>query len=142
MIARPVIVAYASPTAPLKYSLEVSQDETPVRGNAMASGDADDDREVEDAILNRLDGGDVWAWAFVTVAARLPAGPKQPDWVGKASLGGCSYKDEEEFRRDDYCSQLEHEAFEDLLRNVRFAKKRGEAASALLAEIPGSEEEV
>ena len=39
----------------------------PVEGNASASGDDAFDREVEHNILCRIQQGDVWAWAMVTV---------------------------------------------------------------------------
>ena len=66
---------------------------TPVRGNAMASGDDAIDKAVEDAILQRLEQGDTWAWAAVTVTVA---------WAGisaSAYLGCCSYADEADFRQ-------------------------------------------
>ena len=39
----------------------------PVEGNACASGNDAFDHEVERDILSRLQQGDLWAWAAVTV---------------------------------------------------------------------------
>ena len=77
-----------------KIVVDAEQDDARVRGNAMASGDDDLDRQVEDKIIDRLDRGDVWAWAQVTVRAT---------WRGleaKEYLGCCCYEDEEDFRKN------------------------------------------
>jgi hypothetical protein len=82
------------------------QDEIPVRGNALASGDDEEDRKYEDEILERLDNGDVWAWADVEVHVTLPDGR-----TGACRLGGCSYKDEADFKQDGgYYEDLVNEA--------------------------------
>lgn len=49
------------------WTLTAEVDSTPVHGNASATGDEDADRKYEDYILRRLDRGDEWAWACVTV---------------------------------------------------------------------------
>lgn len=66
-------------------------DDIPVRGNAMASGDDIYDKEVEDEIISRLNNGDVWAWANVTITASWSG------LYGSDNLGGCSYKNEDDF---------------------------------------------
>lgn len=75
------------------FEIEVHQDDTPVRGNALASGDEDEDRACEDEILRRLDQGDVWAWACVRVIATCEGFRGESSW-----LGGCSYRSERDFR--------------------------------------------
>lgn len=93
--------------------LRVEPDSEPVRGNALASGDDALDREVEDQIIARLDGGDVWAWAFVTVEARYAG------LVGKDHLGACSYNDEKDFRTPGgYFDDMKAEALADLQRQI------------------------
>lgn len=87
--------------------LIATQDDTPVRGNAIASGDDKFDRKVEDEILERLDNGDVWAWAQVEVQATLPDGR-----TGSAYLGCSSYEDEADFKRGGYYDQMIDEAVE------------------------------
>lgn len=74
------------------YLLWIEKDYTPVRGNAMASGDDKLDREVEDEILARLGRGDTWAWASVDVEARHNDGR-----IGRDSLCGCNYRDTADF---------------------------------------------
>lgn len=102
----------------IEYTLEVEQDDIPVRGNAFSSGDDAEDRRVEDEILARLDDGDVWAWASVCVVAR--AGSVE----GRAYLGGCSYRDEKEFcQPGGYYAQLKAEALADLERKVAEAAR-------------------
>ena len=77
-----------------EISIHVTQDDCPVRGNAMASGDDDLDREVENMILARLDNGDVWAWASVEVRAEF-RGLQASDY-----LGACSYRNQRDFKRN------------------------------------------
>jgi hypothetical protein len=88
-----------------------TQDDTRVRGNALASGDEEEDRRYEDMILERLDAGDVWAWAQVEVQASLPDGR-----TGSAYLGGCSYDDENNFKEGGYYEDLIAEALIDAER--------------------------
>ena len=93
--------------------LIVEQDDTPVRGNAIASGDDEEDRKYEDLILARLATGDVWAWAQVEVQVTLPDGR-----TGSARLGGCSYKDEADFKEPGgYYRDLIDGAIEDAESN-------------------------
>src|SRR4051812_45365254 len=65
----------------------------PVRGNALASGDDDEDRKYEEEILRRLGNGDPWASCVVVVTATWNG------FAGRAALGGCSYRD-----RADFCT--------------------------------------
>jgi hypothetical protein len=76
------------------YNVRINaiQDDLPVRGNCIATEDKEFDKTVEDEILERLDNGDVWAWADVEVQATLPDGR-----TGSAYLGGCCYEDEADF---------------------------------------------
>lgn len=95
--------------------LIATQDDTPVRGNAIASGDDEEDRKYEDLILARLATGDVWAWAQVEVQATLPDGR-----TGSAYLGGCCYKDEADFKE---CGGY----YEDMIADALCDAERGEA---------------
>lgn len=91
----------------------------PVKGNACVSGDDGFDREVEQHILERLDQGDVWAWA--TVAVIVAWGP----FKGSAYLGCCSYTDEEDFRQPGgYYEDMVAEALDELNRAVQDAYQR------------------
>ena len=99
----------------------------PVEDNASASGDDDFDRKVEHTILCRLQQGDIWAWAAVTVVVRW--GP----FEGISHLGCCSYLDEKDFRQPGgYFDDMVNEALEELNRKVNEAyqqiKERKKAA--------------
>lgn len=108
----------------IRYQIEIEQDDIPVRGNAIASGDNSTDKAVEDGIIERLDNGDTWAWCSVCVVAE--AGGTE----GRAYLAACSYKDEEDFRSGGYYEQMQEEAKEDLMEQLRRAKKTLEEIEA------------
>lgn len=113
-----------------KVALRTEWDETPVRGNALASGNDDLDRETEDEILARLDRGDIWAWCLVIVTA---------DWEafrGEATLGCCCYEDEADFKKGGYWEDLQKEALSDLNAQVVAAYAKIEP----LVEYRGTEE--
>ncbi len=96
------------------YELEADFDDLPVRGNALASGDDAEDKRVEDEIIERLNNGDVWAWASVKVTAR---------WKGLEGtnyLGGCSYVDEKDFKSPGgYYEDMKAEALADLKDTIK-----------------------
>lgn len=95
------------------YTIHVSEDDTPIRGNALASGNSDIDRECEEAIIRRLNNGDVWAWAFVRVTAQAIVNGVL--YTGEDCLGGCSYKNEADFKQPgDYYDDMKHVALENL----------------------------
>lgn len=100
------------------FRVDVEQDDTPVRGNALASGDEAEDRACENEIERRLDRGDVWAWACVTVVAEWGG------FRGTASIGGCSYADEADFKSDAYYLDLRDEALDDLNATIADTHKR------------------
>jgi hypothetical protein len=50
-------------------TFSIEQDDTGVRGNYVCTDDAEQDRADEDAILERLDAGDVTAWCGIIVTA-------------------------------------------------------------------------
>lgn len=98
---------------PAVFTVHVEQDETPVRGNALASGDDAVDRECEDEILARLRDGDVWAWACVEVRAT------RGDFHASTYIGGCTYDDEADFRECAYFEELCKEALSVLDEKLR-----------------------
>ena len=88
-------------------------DHIPVEGNACASGDDDFDREVEHNILCRLQQGDIWAWAAVTVVVTWGS------FEGRDHLGCCSYADENDFRQPGgYFDDMVFEALDELNRTI------------------------
>lgn len=101
------------------FSLSAKQSDIPVRENAMVSGDAENDRRYEDEIISRLDDGDVWAWADVTVTCYWNG------FVGTASLGGCCYEDEEDFcKPGGYFDDLKVEAHLNMCHKIEDAFRR------------------
>ncbi len=92
----------------LNIEIDIEQDDTRVRGNAMASGDDAFDKKVEDEIIERLDAGDTWAWAQVTVRIEF-CGHCAEDY-----LGGCSYADELDFKRGGYYIDMIRRCIADL----------------------------
>ena len=89
-------------------TVTADQDDTPVRGNAMDSGDAVFDKQCEDEIIARLEH-DVWAWASVTVIVKLKLKTsvfEERDYLGAV----CCYKDKEEF--------LAGEDYQDMVSNA------------------------
>lgn len=92
-----------------KITVHAEQDDMPVRGNALASGDDAQDKRVEDDIIERLDSGDVWAWASVEVRGT---------WNGleaSAYLGCCCYEDESDFcKPGGYFPQMRDEVIDEL----------------------------
>lgn len=87
-----------------------------VRGNAVSSGNAEYDREVEDGIMEDLDRGNVWAWCTVVVSANWNG------YEGKAYLGCCSYKSRDDFiANSGYYEQMKDEALAELQREVEEA---------------------
>jgi len=98
--------------------LYVEQDHIPVRRNALASGDDAEDKAYEDAILERLDAGDVWAWAQVEVRASYA------DVDGADYLGACSYEDEDDFRQPGgYFDDMRERALDQLALELETAWK-------------------
>lgn len=99
------------------FTLEVEQDDQPVRGNAMVSGEDELDKKYEDEILERLNSGDVWAWASVCVTAH---------WKGINGvdcLSGCCYKNEEDFKKEGmYYEQMKKQAYDDLISKIEALK--------------------
>lgn len=106
-------------------------EDTPVRGNVMASGNAALDREAENEVLARLDAGDVWAWCSVRVEAVFMVGTAA--YKGEACLGCCSYQSEEDFTAlGGYYDDLCNEALADLNRVLRNTVEKTTALQAAL----------
>jgi len=112
------------------YRIEVDYEEEAVRGNAVSSGDLEFDRQVEDEILARMAAGDVWAWAQVTMIAEYEG------FRGSDVLGGCSYKDENDFKRDGgYYEDMKTSALADLKSTLKARIEQGWAAQHALDNL-------
>lgn len=120
----------------VRYEWSYQQDDTPVRGNAMSSGDDAADRAYEDSILAALDRGEDWQWALVEVRAIVELDGQT--FMGSTCMGGCSYATEAELKRDtfdddDKIYRLKAEALADLKAYIRIeAKDTRQAVAARL----------
>lgn len=117
----------------VEFTLEVQQDDIPLEGNVLACGDAEEDKRAEEEVRERLDNGDVWAWALVTVSATitLPDGTKIRGWD---SLGACNYANEADFKRCGYYGSMEMLALDDLKQKIEAKIKTGEILAHMFAE--------
>jgi hypothetical protein len=99
--------------ADVEFTIDVLPEDAPVRGNAMASGDDDFDRQTEDRIISDLCSGNEWAWCTIKVTAHY-AGLEGCDY-----LGCCSYRNEDEFcQPDGYYPSMKDEAMRDLQEQI------------------------
>jgi len=115
----------------IRIELEVYQDDAEVRGNAMCSGCDECDRRYEDEILERLNDGDVWAWATVRVVARYDG---INSVYGDNYLGCCTYKDEDDFKRCGYYEDMVSEAESELI--AKLEELADQYGPAILAVSP------
>lgn len=110
------------------FTVECLEEEIPVRGNAMASGDDAADREQEEWVFRELDAGNQWAWCTVKVTAR---------WNGIEGvdyLGCCSYRSEADFRAPGgYLDDLKAEALDAL--NAKIAETLSTLDPLILREV-------
>lgn len=125
----PIETIELPPVGGIALRLEILDEDTPVRGNVMASGDAEFDRKVENEILARLDAGDVWAWFLVRTVASFGG------FEGDSYLGGCSYRDKEDFKADAYCDDQIKEAIANLGEAVDAAIAKGAQAQEVRAAL-------
>lgn len=102
--------------ADVTYELIHHEEDTPVRGNCMSSGDDSYDKECEDAIIKDLGCGNLWAWCAVEVRATWKG------FTGKDFLGCCSYKDQKDFEAGGYYDDMKSQALDDLCSYVASLK--------------------
>jgi hypothetical protein len=117
----------------IDYEHEIQPDDTPVRGNAQASGDDALDKAAEDLILAQLDAGEIHAWCGAIVTAKVEIDGQI--FKGSASLWGCSYDSESSLWRD-VGEDLENEARDSLLDTIHHAIGRGVVARKALEGFP------
>ncbi len=96
----------------VEFTLECQPEDMQIKGNASAI-DEDTDNEVEQYIIDELNSGNEWAWCCVKVTASYK-GREGTDY-----LGGCSYKSEEDFKKDGYWEDMKKQAFDDLISSLQ-----------------------
>jgi len=111
------------------FKLMAEQDDTQVRGNAMASGDESYDKEIEDAIIKRLDDGDIWAWASVRVECHWTHPTTGETFIGADHLGCCSYESEKDFRQvpNGYFEDMKCVAFDEMAKEIERTIEKAES---------------
>lgn len=90
------------------------EEDMPIEGNVMASGNDAIDRKAEKDIYEQLENGNEWAWCCVEV---------QAEWrglVGNDFLGGCSYDSQKDFEEPGgYYDDMKVQAYDDLIAQLR-----------------------
>ncbi len=102
----------------LQFDLSCFPEDIPFVGNCSAVNDAVDSA-TENLIREGLEAGNEWSWCCVSVRVTHP---DIPDVYGRASLGGCSYASEQDFRSDPYFADLKTEAYQDFLSKLENIK--------------------
>lgn len=100
----------------IKIEVIPQEEDVPVRGYAIDSGDPKTDKEIEDSILKDLETNP-WAWCYIEVKASIG------EFEGSAYLGCCSYKDAEDFKKNSgYYPEMKKEAITNLKKTLESAK--------------------
>lgn len=132
--------------ADVTFTITVEQDDEPLRGNVMDSGDPEVDRAYEDEVALRLARGEVWAWCEVTVTATWVFETKEGQFIssGNDTLCCCSYEDEADFIAcNDYYPQMKASALAELNKLVRMQALAVESLATTtppVTKMPISEE--
>lgn len=92
----------------IEIEVIVDYDDSPIRGNAINSGDITYDRLVENKIIDAVNSGDIWAWASVEVKGTYKG------LTASEYLGACSYGSEDDFRSDGYFPDMCETVLSDL----------------------------
>lgn len=117
----------------ITYTIGCLEEDIPVRGNAIASGDDAVDKETEDWIFEQLNSGNPWAWCCVKVTATVDLDGDEIN--GYTYLGACSYKSEADFKADGYYEDMKAQAKEDLISKLKGLVADGELAKKALKGI-------
>ncbi len=94
------------------WKLECLDEDMPIKGNALSSGDDEEDAKAEQWVLDQLRSGNEWAWCCARVTGTFE-GVKETDY-----LGGCSYLSEEDFIKGGYYEDMKAEVLERLKLKV------------------------
>lgn len=98
-------------TDEIKFTVECLDEHIPIKGNAIASGDNEYDRKVEEKLKRQL-RDNPWAWCSIKVIGEY-RGLTAVDY-----LGCCSYKNEKDFRNSPYFKDMRDNVIADLQEQV------------------------
>lgn len=90
------------------FGFTIEGEDTPLKGNVLASGDEEEDRLAEQHIHDALRRGNQWAWCCIRVTARWQG------FTGVDSLGCCSFASREDFALSGELEHMEECALHDL----------------------------
>jgi len=113
----------------IEYTIECLEEDTPIRGNALVSGDDDTDKAAEDALIDELTRNE-WAWCLVKVTATAKVG--KYTFTGVDYLGCCSYANEADFKAGGCWDDMKEQALDDLKETLELAFERGQIACGIL----------
>jgi hypothetical protein len=103
-------------------TLVAEEEDMGVRGNYMASGDEEQDREDEDNIIADYESGNLWAWCVAHVTVR-PKDGRIATFSGDDYLGGCSYASEQDFKEGGYYEDMVNTALSELNDRLRLVRE-------------------
>ena len=121
----------------LTYHVHAADEDLPLEGHFVEAGgpeNAEVNAALERELLGRLDRGDLWAWCTVTVVAKLEHASGFT-FLGEATLGACSYENEEQFRADGYFDDMKKEALANLRARLEEAADKGRVAVHVLEDL-------
>lgn len=101
----------------VEFLIECLPEDIEVEGNALASGDKEQDRKAEQEIYRQLEFNP-WAWCTVRVIA------KWDEFEGDDYLGCCSYDSEEDFKEGGYYEDMKTSALENLNDHIENLRKK------------------
>lgn len=100
----------------VKISIKALDEDTDPRSSYAVPGiispDSEDADRFVEAVEEMVDKHGLWGWCMVEVTARLA------NTKGTAHLGGCSYEDEEDFKKGGYYEQMVEEAIAELQQQI------------------------
>lgn len=96
----------------VQFKIIAHEEGIPIKGNAVATGNDEEDKEIEDEIYRKLESS-IWAWCCIEVKATWK-GIKGNDY-----LGCCSYEDEDDFiKNSGYFEDMKERAYSELIQQL------------------------
>jgi hypothetical protein len=90
------------------WTLNAEPEDVSVQGNVLASGNDAEDKKCENEILRDLKLGNEWAWCRAIVTGHFKG------LQASSSLGCCSYKNKNDFKRGRYFKNMQAEILQQL----------------------------
>lgn len=97
----------------IKIHLNIHYSDIPIRGNAIASGNSEFDKQVENELIDKLTSGDLLAWCNVEIIGEYKGLVSDPEY-----LGACSYASEKDFKEGGYYDYMVNTVLDDLNNKI------------------------